>query len=184
MLDIKKIKKEIKGSIIGIPPLLWLILIVITPISTMFLVSFYQVEGVKIVKELTLQNYLQFFEKLLYVRILFKTLKLAFLVSISTIILAYPLAYFVSRRTKKFKNQLFMLIVVPLWISYLVRIIAWKTILGNHGLINSILLNLHIIKEPLSIFLYNQFAIYLDLTHGILPFTFISIYTNRISILM
>ncbi|MGZ8557369.1 MAG: ABC transporter permease, partial [Chitinophagaceae bacterium] len=75
------------------------------------------------------------------------------------------------------RNLFYMLIIAPLWVSYLVRIIAWKTILGNKGLINIALMNLGITKEPVSAFLYNQVSVVLTLTYIAIPFVFIPLYT-------
>ena len=103
---------------------------------------------------------------------------MAFIVSATAIAICYPLAYFISRKIRKFKRLLFMLIITPLWVSYLIRIIAWRSILGNKGIINIILLKLGIIEEPLKIFLYNQFAVIITLIYMAIPFVFIPLYTS------
>ncbi|MEW5817375.1 MAG: ABC transporter permease, partial [Spirochaetota bacterium] len=76
------------------------------------------------------------------------------------------------------RNLLFMMCIIPLWVSYLVRIIAWRSILGNRGLVNSALKVIGLIKEPLQIFLYNQFAIAITLVYICIPFVFIPVYTS------
>jgi spermidine/putrescine transport system permease protein len=92
--------------------------------------------------------------------------------------MAYPLAYMVSFKMVRGRNLLFMMCIIPLWVSYLVRIIAWRSILGNRGVINSILMAIGIIREPLRIFLYNRFAIAVTLTYICIPFVFIPVYTS------
>jgi spermidine/putrescine transport system permease protein len=166
-----------KSFISGIPITVWLILIVLVPVSLMLIMSFKQKSGYEIINIFTFKNYLEFFKNDTYWRLMIKSFRMAFTVSIAAIITGYPLAYFISRRLRKFRNLFYMLIIAPLWVSYLVRIIAWKTILGNKGLINMALMNLGITKEPVSAFLYNQVSVVLTLTYIAIPFVFIPLYT-------
>ncbi|MDR3645627.1 MAG: ABC transporter permease [Clostridia bacterium] len=167
-----------KKYLVGLPITVWLVLIIIVPILIMFATSFYKKVGSNIEPIFNFGNYAKFFTDSIYIPIFFKTLLLALAVSISSIVLGYPLAYLVSRKVKRFRNQLYMLILVPLWVSYLVRIVAWRAILGRGGVLNTLLLDLHLIKEPISLFIYNPFAIFIVLTHISLPFVFISIFTS------
>ena len=104
--------------------------------------------------------------------------RLALGVSLLSIAMAYPIAYVASFKMVRGKNLLFMMCIIPLWVSYLVRIIAWRSILGNRGLINSALMIIGLIEEPLRIFLYNKFAIIVTLTYICIPFVFIPVYTS------
>jgi len=161
----------------GIPIVVWLLFLVVVPLVFTFIMSFYSSEGLEIEKTLTLKNYKLFFTDTIYPRILFKSLRLALSVSIISIAMAYPLAYMVSFKMIRGRNLLFMLCIIPLWVSYLVRIIAWRSILGNRGVINSILMAIGITKGPLEFFLYNKFAIAITLTYICIPFVFIPVYT-------
>ena len=140
--------------------------------------SFYSSEGLNIEKSFTLKNYKLFFSDPLYYKILFKSIRLALVIAVISLATSYPLAYMVSFKISRGKNLLFMLCIIPLWVSYLVRIIAWRAILGNRGVLNAILLALGIIEKPLKIFLYNHFAIAITLTYICIPFVFIPIYTS------
>ncbi|GAI81857.1 unnamed protein product, partial [marine sediment metagenome] len=155
----------------------WLLTVVIIPVATMLNMSFKQVEGFVLKDVFTVNNYLKFFKVEMYWRLFLKSFRMAFIVSIVAIIISYPLTYFVARRMKKFKNILFMLIIVPLWVSYLIRIIALRSILGNRGFLNVFLMQVGIIKEPLEIFLYNQFAVIITLIYIAIPFVSIPLYT-------
>jgi spermidine/putrescine transport system permease protein len=173
-----KEKSSESGSyVLGIPISVWLMVLVIAPVVLMFVMGFRLMEGYDVTNTLTLENYLTFARKPLYWKILLRTFRTALTVSICAILLAYPLAYFVSRKLKRFRELLFMLIIIPLWVSYLVRIIAWRTILGNKGLINSLLMAIGIIQEPLKFLLYNQVAVVITLTYIAVPFVFIPLYT-------
>lgn len=161
----------------GIPIVVWLLFLVVVPLVFTFIMSFYSSEGLEIEKTLTLKNYKLFFTDTIYPRILFKSFRLALSVSIISIVMAYPLAYMVSFKMIRGRNLLFMMCIIPLWVSYLVRIIAWRSILGNRGVINSILMAIGITKGPLEFFLYNKFAIAITLTYICIPFVFIPVYT-------
>ncbi len=161
----------------GIPIAVWMLALVVVPLMFTFLMSFYSSSGLMIDTTLTLENYRLFFTDPLYARILFKSIRLALVISVLSIAAAFPLAYMVSFKIRRGRNMLFMLCIIPLWVSYLVRIIAWRTILGNRGVINSALMAIGVIKEPLTFFLYNQFAIAITLTYICIPFVFIPVYT-------
>jgi spermidine/putrescine transport system permease protein len=160
------------------PIVIWLLFLVVVPLIFTFVMSFYSSEGLVLEKTLTFKNYRLFFTDPVYSRILFKSLRLALGVSLLSIAMAYPLAYMVSFKMIRGRNLLFMMCIIPLWVSYLVRIIAWRSILGNRGVINSMLLTLGLIQEPLRIFLYNRFAIAVTLTYICIPFVFIPVYTS------
>jgi spermidine/putrescine transport system permease protein len=161
----------------GIPVGVWMLALVIVPLGYTFIMSFFQVKDLQIVPTFTLKNYAQFFTDPMYSTILLRSVVLALTVALLGVLAGYPLAYMVSLRVKHGKQALFMLSIIPLWVSYLVRIIAWKTILGNRGVINSALLSLDVIKEPLTFLLYNRFAIAVTLTYICIPFVFIPVYT-------
>jgi len=169
---------KIKKFIIGVPIIVWLLFLVIVPLVSTFLMSFYSSHGLTIEKHLTLKNYRVFFTEPIYSRILLKSLRIALFVSILSIGSAYPLAYTVSFKVKRGQNLLFMMSIIPLWVSYLVRIIAWRTILGNRGVINSILMTTGLIQTPLRFLLYSRFAIAIALTYICIPFVFIPVYTS------
>jgi spermidine/putrescine transport system permease protein len=161
----------------GIPVGVWMLALVVVPLGYTFVMSFYQVQDLQILPRLTLKNYGQFFSEPMYASILGRSLLLALCVALLGVLTGYPLAYLVSLKVRRGKQALFMLSIIPLWVSYLVRIIAWKTILGNRGVINSALLSLGLIQEPLSFLLYNRFAIAVTLTYICIPFVFIPVYT-------
>ena len=123
----------------GIPVTVWMLALVIVPLGYTLIMSFYQVDSLQIIPRLTLKNYALFFTDSMYSTILGRSLLLALCVALLGVLTGYPLAYMVSLKVKHGKQALFMLSIIPLWVSYLVRIIAWKTILGNKGVINSAL---------------------------------------------
>lgn len=162
----------------GIPITAWMLVLVIAPLVLTFLMSFYSKKGVDIDRALTLKNYALFFTDPLYATVLGRSVLLALAIALLAILASYPLAYLVSFRVRRAKQLLFMLSIIPLWVSYLVRIIAWRTILGNKGVINSALLAIGAIREPLTFLLYNRFAVAVTLAYICIPFVFIPLYTS------
>lgn len=166
-----------RSLLMGIPIGIWIIVLVIAPVLIMFSMSFRVKLGPQKVSPLSLGNYLEFFANPIYWRLLLKSFRISLMVSLVSIVASYPLAYFISRKLKRFRNILFMLIITPLWVSYLIRIIAWRTILGNKGLLNVILMGIGIINEPIRLLIYNQFAVVVTLSYIAIPFVFIPLYT-------
>ena len=93
-------------------------------------------------------------------------------VTIFSLLLGYPLAYYLSFYAGKRKDLLYQLVIIPLWVSYLVRAYAWKTILGSDGVLNTLLRYAHLTSHPLDFLLYSPFAVVLTLTHIYTPFAF------------
>ncbi|HEB33204.1 MAG TPA: ABC transporter permease [Spirochaetes bacterium] len=166
-----------RSLLMGIPIGIWIIVLVIGPVLIMFFMSFRVKLGPQKVSPLSLGNYLEFFANPIYWKLLLKSFRISLMVSLVAIVASYPLAYFISRKLKRFRNILFMLIITPLWVSYLVRIIAWRTILGNKGLLNLILMEIGIINEPIKFLIYSQFAVVVTLAYIAIPFVFIPLYT-------
>lgn len=110
----------------------------------------------------------------LYIKVLLQTLKTGVIVTLCTVIIAYPMSY-LSVRSKHAGIRTFVTggVLVPYWVSMLVRIFAWQIILAKNGLLNSLLMTLGIISEPLPL-LYNSIAVVISLTHILLPQMFLS----------
>jgi spermidine/putrescine transport system permease protein len=105
-------------------------------------------------------------------------MRIAAAVTALALLLGYPLAYFLSFQSTRRKDLFYQLVIIPLWVSYLVRGYAWKTILGSDGVLNGFLQYLHITNHPVEFFLYSPFAVILTLTHIYTPFTFLPIYAS------
>ena len=110
-----------------------------------------------------------------YGKIFLRSLYLAFQTNVFCILLGYPIAYYIARYGGKWKMLWLFMIIVPSWSSYLIRLYALKTIIGSKGIINELLMSLHIISEPLQI-LYTPFAVTLGLVFAWLPFMILPIY--------
>jgi spermidine/putrescine transport system permease protein len=165
-------------TIVSAPPLLWVGLFLLLPYALMFAHSFWLVRGGVIVHEWSLQNYVKLLRTPVYGDVLFRTARIAGSVTVLSLLLAYPLAYYMSFHAGIRKDLLYQLVIVPLWVSYLVRGYAWKTILGSEGVLNGFLQYFHITHQPVSFFLYSPFAVILTLTHIYTPFVFLPLYAS------
>jgi len=165
-------------AVLAAPPLLWVALFLLLPYALMFAHSFWLVREGLIVHEWNLQNYLKLLQSPVYVEVLFRTMRIAASVTLLSLALGYPLAYYMSFHAGPRKELLYQLVIVPLWVSYLVRGYAWKTILGSDGVLNGLLQYLHVTHAPLSFFLYSPFAVVLTLTHIYTPFVFLPLYAS------
>ena len=165
-------------TILSAPPLLWVALFLLLPYALMFAHSFWLVRDGLIVHEWNLQNYAKLFQNPVYVAVLLRTMRMASSVTLLSVALGYPLAYYMSFHAGPRKELLYQLVIVPLWVSYLVRGYAWKTILGSEGVLNGFLQYLHVTTEPVSFFLYSPFAVVLTLTHIYTPFVFLPLYAS------
>src|SRR2546425_13061328 len=162
---------------ITLPPVLWVAVFLLLPYALMFAYSFWSVSPLQaIVHSWSSANYGQLFSREVYRQTLLRSAWVAARVMLFSLVLGYPLAYLLSFHAGRRKNLLYQLVIVPLWVSYLVRAYAWKTILGTDGVLNTLLQYVHLTRHPLDFLLYSPFAVVLTLTHIYTPFTFLPIY--------
>jgi putative spermidine/putrescine transport system permease protein len=168
------------GLLLG-PAVLWLLVFYLVALFLLLLTSLWQqdVFTSELVHKWTLDNYDKLFggQGGLWLRIFGRTVLLAAIVTAIDIGLAFPLAWFMARvAAPRWRTLLFLAVVVPLWSSILVRIFAWRTILGSEGLLNGFLQNVGAIDQPSSAFLYNKQAIALTWAYVWLPFMVLPLY--------
>lgn len=163
--------------LVTIPPLLWVIIFLLLPYAFLFCFSFWQVRSQNVVHDWTLSNYFELIRSPVYVSVLLRSARIAASVTLLALLLGVPLAYFLSVRARA-KNVLYLLVILPLWVSYLVRAYAWKTILGNTGIFNTVLQYFGIVHQPVELLLYSPFAVVLTLTHIYTPFVFLPVYAS------
>lgn len=166
-----------------LPTVIWLLLFLIIPYLNLFLYSFWKNGAFNVEKTFILENYMNFFgangasEQY---TVLLDTLKTSLIVTIITIIISFPLAYFINFIVKKAKTKkvLYMMAIIPLWVSYIMRAYAWKIILGTNGVLNSFLMWLGITDAPLDVFLYSNVSVIIAMVHIYTPYVLMPIYTS------
>ena len=162
---------------ITLPPLVWVVLFLLVPYGLLFCFSFWSVSPSQtIVHSWTVDNYRELFRVNVYLQTLFRSMWIAARVMTFSLLLGYPLAYYLSFYAGPRKDLFYQLVIIPLWVSYLVRAYAWKTILGSDGVLNTLLQYVHLTKHPLEFLLYSPFAVVLTLTHIYTPFAVLPIY--------
>ncbi len=170
--------ESIRGYTLLSPTLLIVLLGLLFPLIILFTLSFWKQEYVDLIQTFTLKNYGDFFEKKIYYLILYRSIRISAFVMFVTVLLAYPLAYFIAFHVQKNKMIWIILVTIPFWTSYLLRVFSWKVILGYNGVINSSLMSLGIISEPLEFLLYNPFAVVITLAHAWAAVAILPIYVS------
>src|SRR5271169_3321378 len=165
--------------VVTVPPLAWVVVFLLVPYLLMFCYSFWSVSPAQvIVHSWNLDNYKELFQKTVYWQTLLRSMWIAARVMLFSLLLGYPLAYFLSFYAGKRKDLLYQMVIIPLWVSYLVRAYAWKTILGSDGVLNTLLQYVGVTRHPVEFLLYSPFAVVLTLTHIYTPFAFLPIYAS------
>jgi ABC-type spermidine/putrescine transport system permease subunit I len=152
-------------------PLLYIMILMVFSMFDLFKMSLFDEQG------FTLKYLTEFFSSPIYLKVLWLTLKTALLVTFTSLILAYPIAYLlVKLESKKWKRAILGMVLIPFWISLLVRTFAWTILLQDEGLINKMLLSMHLIDKPIPL-LFNTTGVVIGMTHILLPYMIISLYS-------
>ena len=159
------------------PTALYATLLLAAPLATIIIYSFLTDGTLSIIWDFTFSNFIEAWTSRVYRSIMFRSLSVSMAVTIITVLLAYPVAYFVSFQVAPEKKSLWLfLITIPFWTSYLIRVFLWKVILGYNGVINSGLMTAGIIDEPLTAISYNVQAFVVTLAHAYAPFAILPIF--------
>ncbi len=148
------------------------------PLGLLLTMSFWTQIYLDFDRSFSLANYERFFDKVIYGKVLWRSIRISGAVTLVTVLLAYPMAYFIAFRVKHHKLIWLILITVPFWTSYLLRVFAWKIVLGFNGVVNSGLMSLGLIAEPLEFLLYNPTAVVITLAHAWAAFAILPIYVS------
>ncbi len=160
------------------PLLAYLAVVLIVPAGVLALYSFFTSEFFSVSRTLTLESYRRFLDSPLYLELLVRSLAIGLLAATLLTLLGFAVAYAISFRLGRFGPRVLVLITATLLASYVVRIYAWKSILGTEGLLNDALLRLGVISEPLGFLLYGYFAIIVTLVYVYLPIAVLPIYAG------
>ena len=151
----------------------------IAPLCLIVVYSFWQTKDYELVPAFTWDNYHKIIATNTYVKTFGKTVVMAFAATITTLLLAFPFCYWLVRYVpKKLQRVLFLLVILPFWTSYLLRVYAWVAILGDKGAINSLLKTLGLTHEPIRLFLYDNPGVYIVLVYLYFPFAALTLYAS------
>lgn len=169
---------EVRGWLVVSPPFIYALLLLAGPIMVIIAHSFWTQDFLTIDRTFTLANYRAALTEPIYIDLLGRSLFVSAVVSIITVLLAYPVAWYISFHGGQYKNLWLFIITVPFWSGYLLRILSWKVILGYGGVLNSGLMYVGAIEEPITSLLYNVNAVIITLTHSWLAFAILPIYVS------
>ncbi len=156
--------------VLFIIPLAYILVLMIVPTISLFKLSIFDKSG------FTLDHISQVFREKVYLQVLWLTFKVAFIVTVVSVLLAYPVAYLLVRINSSFwKKMIIGAVLIPFWISLLVRTFAWTVLLQDQGVINKLLMAIGLIKEPIHL-LYNTTGVVIGMTHVLLPYMVLSLY--------
>jgi len=166
-----------QGLFLISPTLGFALLLLAVPLIMVVALSFWTQDYLTLDRTFTIANYQTAWTEPMYQYLMARSLKISIFVTAVTVLVAYPVAYFISFHVApKRKAMWIFLITIPFWTSYLMRIFLWKVILGYNGVINGTLTGLGVIEEPLSFILYNQNAVVITLAHAWIPFAILPIF--------
>jgi len=172
-------------------PYLWLLLFFLLPFGFVLKISFSEAliarppyapllewsEETFLTIKLNIANFLFLIEDDLYWKAYLNSVKIAFISTVLCLLIGYPMAYGMARANPAWRNVLLMLVILPFWTSFLLRVYAWIGILKNNGMINNILMGLGIIDEPI-VMMQTDFAVYVGIVYSYLPFMILPLYAN------
>ena len=167
-----------------LPLLSVLFLFLVAPVVIILAVSFWDYTEFSLIPDFVLTNYIEIFESGVTYSTYLNTFKFAFLGWLFTVIIGFTLAYFLAFhvRTLRWQIILFLICTIPFWTSNIIRMIAWIPVLGRNGLMNSLLLELGVISEPLEWLLYSDFAVILAFVHLYTLFMLVPIFNSMMRI--
>jgi spermidine/putrescine transport system permease protein len=160
------------------PPLVWLGVFFLVPVVLIFLYSVNVFSFFPGEQAFTLDAWKNFLDGSPFLDLFWKSIRMALIVSVVAVVAAYPIAYYIALIASKRKYVLLLLILAPFLVSYFLRLLAWKVILGDQGVINSFLTWTGIRDEPVSWLLYSQFAVILTLIYVYIPFVALPIFAS------
>ncbi|MEK4889873.1 MULTISPECIES: spermidine/putrescine ABC transporter permease PotB [unclassified Bacillus (in: firmicutes)] len=164
-----------KGKLLALPTVVWLLLFFLIPLLFVLAFAFMQRGAYGTVEmKFTLDNIVRVFDPL-YMGTLWETVKIAVITTVLCLLIGYPFAYTITIVDRKYRSILLLLATIPFWINFLVRSYAWIVILRSQGLVNTLLLKLGIISEPLNL-LYNTPSVILGMVYSLLPFMILPVY--------
>ena len=175
-------KKRVETFISNLPSIAYIFALFYIPIVILFLISFTPPRKFIVEWRFTLENYINVFTNPSYYRVLINTFWIVLVATVFLIVVGFPIAYYLARMNRKLGNKILYFLIIPVEINYLIRVYAWRVILGENGLLNSLLIALGIVEKPLTIFFYSWIAVVIVLIHEWLPYVIVPFYVNLIGI--
>lgn len=176
MIAVIRRHRWLQGLILLGPAGLWALAFIVVPTALAVCMGFWKMRDFRLVKEWNLENYAAFFDGEFYLRGLLNALQNGAMAATLAVALSIPLAHFIRFRVRRHKALFIGAVVVALWLGYLLRVFGWRVLFGANGVLNTFLIDIGLVDEPLSFLIFSRFAIVLTQTQLAMPFAFIPIY--------
>jgi spermidine/putrescine transport system permease protein len=170
--------EALRGYALLSPTLILMLCAMCVPFGIMVVMSFWTQHAFEFNTGFYLTNYAELLERPAYSALLIRSLGISSTCTVATVLLAYPMAYYVAFHVHKNKMAWIVLMTLPFWTSYLLRVFSWKIILGFNGVINSALMGIGVIDQPVEFLLYSPTAVVITLTHAWAAFAILPIYVS------
>lgn len=167
-----------RQALLALPGALWLLTFAVLPLGFLVVMSFWTTTIFGLSTEFTLNNYATIFSDSVYLTILAKTIRMALITTVLTLLFSYPVAYFLAGLRGRSKAVCLLLLFMPFWSSYVVRTFLWLPMLGRNGLINTLLMRIGIIGEPIDVLLFSEGTVHLGLIYVYSLFMILPIYLS------
>jgi spermidine/putrescine transport system permease protein len=167
-----------RGHLLLAPALILMAMAILFPLGMTLAMSTWSLSGYDIDQTPGVGNYAAMAENPMFRVLILRTLTIALTCTLFTVILVYPMAYFVAFHTHRNKALWLIILTLPFWTSYLLRVFAWKVVLGYEGVLNTGLMSLGIVTEPVAALLYSQTAVTIVLAHSWAAFAILPIYVS------
>jgi putrescine transport system permease protein len=182
-----------RGLVVAVP-LLWLLVFFLVPFLVVAKLSVSELaiaqppylpltewDGLRLILNLNFENYAYLWEDELYVNAYFFSIRVAFVSAAVALLIGYPMAYYIARAPEPRRSILLMLVILPFWTSFLLRVYAWQGFLRSNGVLNNLLVGTGIIDAPIQM-LQTDFAVYLGIVYTYLPFMILPLYANLVKL--
>jgi len=176
--------KSLQPYLLVTPQLLVFLLFLVVPLTTLVVISFWDFNGYSMTPGFNLSNYTNIFSSQVYLFTYLNTFKFVGIVWLLTLIIGFPVAYFLAFEIKSLRWQMFLFLIctIPFLTSNIIRMISWIPLLGREGLLNKTLLSLNIIERPVEIFLFSEFAVILAMVHIYTLFMVVPVFNSMMRI--
>jgi spermidine/putrescine transport system permease protein len=179
-----RLQRSTRGKKTGIaatisPTYLWMTLFLAIPMIFIFIISLSKRSTYgQVIYSLNIDNYtIMFKNNFMYLKVFWDSIVLAFFTTLFCLILGYPFAYCIAKAPKRYRGFLMMLVIIPFWTNSLVRTYAWIILLRSEGIINTLLMRIGLISEPLAL-LYNRGAVFVGMVYTLFPFMVLPLYSS------
>lgn len=167
-----------RQALLALPGAIWLLTFAVLPLGFLVVMSFWSATIFGLSTEFTLDNYVTIFSDSVYLTILAKTIRMALITTALTLLFSYPVAYFLAGLSGRSKAICLLLLFMPFWSSYVVRTFLWLPMLGRNGLVNTLLMKIGIIDEPINVLLFSEGTVHLGLIYVYSLFMILPIYLS------